>query len=97
MSKVAKKTSKIARTASKKGQKRVVKSRALRKLQKSRPKRYMNPFFCFMHEERKKAKEEHLLPAWRTAHKGLGSQWIALGAGRARFKRHGKVPAFQFL
>ena len=54
----------------------------------------MNPFLCFAHEERQKAKNGHLLPEWRSAHKGLGGKWRALGAGRSQFKRHGKVPAF---
>merc|ERR1719419_457966 len=36
----------------------------------------------------------HLLSDWKAAHKGLGSKWRALGAGRAKFVRHGKIPAF---
>merc|ERR1711881_243731 len=28
------------------------------------------------------------------AHKGLGAKWRALGAGKARFHKHGNVPAF---
>merc|ERR1712001_106565 len=78
--------------------KRPVKSKLLRKLQKSRPKRYMNPFLCFSHEVRKNAKGTHsaasLLPDWKAAHKGLGAKWRALGAGKAKFHKHGKVPAF---
>ena len=54
----------------------------------------MTPFLCFAHEERKKAKNGHLLPEWKAAHKGLGGKWRALGAGKSQFKRHGKVPAF---
>merc|ERR1712150_49098 len=74
--------------------KRAVKPRALRRLQKTRPKRYMNPFLCFAHEERKKAKSGQLLPEWKAAHKGLGAKWRALGAGKSKFQRKGKVPAF---
>merc|ERR1712150_378932 len=65
--------------------KRAVKPRALRRLQKTRPKRYMNPFLCFAHEERKKAKSGQLLPEWKAAHKGLGAKWRALGAGKAKY------------
>jgi len=90
MSKVAKRHSKGAHKVSK----RAVKPRALRKLQKTRPKRYMNPFLCFAHEERKKAKSGQLLPEWKAAHKGLGAKWRALGAGKSKFQRKGKVPAF---
>ena len=57
----------------------------MRKLQGSRPKRYMNPFLLFAHEERKKAKNGHLLPEWKAAHKGLGGKWRALGAGKLQF------------
>jgi len=34
------------------------------------------------------------LSDWRTAHKGLGAKWKALGAGRSKFGRQGKIPAF---
>ena len=68
MSKIVKMHSKVARRASKKAHKRPVKSRDMRKLQGSRPKRYMNPFLLFAHEERKKAKNGHLLPEWKAAH-----------------------------
>ena len=54
----------------------------------------MNPFLCFVHEEMVKAKNGSLIPEWRTAHKGLGGKWRALGAARANFKRHGRTPAF---
>lgn len=66
----------------------------LRALQKSRPKRYMNPFICFLHEERKKASNGKLLSDWKSAHKELGSKWRALGANKAKFQRKGTVPAF---
>merc|ERR1712179_48511 len=69
-------------------------SKELRKLQKSRPKRYMTPFLCFLHEERKKANNGQLLSNWKAAHKGLGSKWRALGTTKAKFQRKGKIPAF---
>ena len=94
MAKVAKRHSKTLQKASKKSIKKAVKSRLVRKLQKTRPKRYMNPFLCFAHEERTKAKGGKLLADWKVAHKGLGAKWRALGAGKAKFQRHGKVPAF---
>ena len=86
--------SKVARRHSKEAYKRPVKSRALRRLQRSRPVRYMNQFLLFAHDERKKAKEGKLLPAWKAAHRGLGAKWRSLGAGKAKYKKHGKVPAF---
>ena len=94
MTKVAKRQSKAVHTASKRAIKKPVKSRLVKKLQKTRPKRYMNPFLCFAHEERAKAKGGKLLSDWKAAHKGLGAKWRALGAGKAKFHRHGKVPAF---
>jgi len=69
-------------------------SKDLRKLQKSRPKRYMTPYLCFLHEERKKANNGQLLSKWNAAHKGLGSKWRALGSSKAKFSRKGKIPAF---
>merc|ERR1712135_170414 len=41
-----------------------------------------------------KARNGHLLSDWKTAHKGLGAKWRALGAGRSKFGRQGKIPAF---
>ena len=79
---------------SKNGLRKTLISRDLRKLQKSRPKRYMNPFLCFAHEQRKKANNGHLLTEWKAAHKGLGAKWHALGAGKKHFQGKGKVPAF---
>jgi len=98
MTKVEKKQLKATKRMRKNIVKRAVKSKLLRKLQKSRPKRYMNPFLCFAHEARKNAKGIHsvtsLLSDWKAAHKGLGAKWRALGAGKAKFHKHGKVPAF---
>merc|ERR1712080_337324 len=98
MTKVEKKQLKSTKRMRKNIVKRPVKSKLLRKLQKSRPKRYMNPFLCFAHEVRKNAKGFHsgtsLLSDWRAAHKGLGAKWRALGSGKAKFHKHGKVPAF---
>merc|ERR1712080_118259 len=98
MTKVEKKQLKAPKRMRKNIVKRAVKSKLLRKLQKSRPKRYMNPFLCFAHEVRKNAKGIHsgtsLLSDWKAAHKGLGAKWRALGAGKAKFHKHGKVPAF---
>jgi len=98
MTKVAKKQLKATKSMRKNVMKRPVKSNLLRKLQKSRPKRYMNPFLCFAHEVRKNAKGIHsgtsLVSDWKAAHKGLGSKWRALGSGKAKFHKHGKVPAF---
>merc|ERR1711868_357214 len=74
--------------------KRRVKPRSVRKLEKSGPRRFMNPFLCFAHEERVKAKNGHLLSEWKAAHRGLASKWRALGAGRAKFGRQGKMPPF---
>ena len=54
----------------------------------------MNPFLCFSREERKIANNGHLLADWKAAHKGLGSKWRSLGAGRSKFQRKGKIPAF---
>ena len=75
MSKVSKKQSKVPQKASSNVLKKPLKPRTLRKLQKSRPKRYMNPFLCFAHEERKLANNGHILADWKAAHKGLGSKW----------------------
>merc|ERR1711874_90343 len=69
-------------------------TRDLRVLQKSISKRYMNPFICFLHEERKKASNGKLLSDWKTAHKDLGSKWRALGVNKAKYPRNGTVPAF---
>merc|ERR1712154_697856 len=43
---------------------------------------------------RMKARNGHLLSDWKTAHKGLGGKWRALGAGRAKFYKPGKIRAF---
>merc|ERR1711944_163851 len=94
MSKVAKKQFKTAQNRAKKIMKKQSKPRALRKLQKSKPKRYMNPYLCFLQEQRKLFKGGKLLSDWRLAHKGLGAKWRALGTGKARYQRQGKVPAF---
>jgi len=92
MSRRANKQSKLARKVSLKGTRNLLVSRELRKLQKSRPKRYMTPFLCFAHAERQKANGGTLLTQWRAAHRGLGAKWRALGAEKKRFK--GKLPAF---
>jgi len=94
MTKLGKMQAKAAQKANKKVLRKKVKSTLLRRLQKERPRRFMNPFLCYAHEQRMKAKNGHLLSDWKAAHKGLGSKWRALGAGRAKFVRHGKVPAF---
>ena len=62
---------KATQKANKKVLRKRVKSRALRRLEKERPRRYMNPFICFAHEQKMKARNGHLLPDWKTAHKGL--------------------------
>ena len=98
MTKVKKKQRKGKQSVMKKATRKPVKSKLLRKLQKSRPKRYMNPFLCFAHELRKKAKGVHsgsdLLSDWKAAHKGLGAKWRALGAKKSMYFNQGKVPAF---
>ena len=94
MSKVAKKQFRTAQNKAKKIMKKQSKPRALSKLQKSKPKRYMNPYLCFLQEQRKLFKGGKLLSDWRLAHKGLGAKWRALGTGKARYQRQGKVPAF---
>merc|ERR1712001_727494 len=94
MTKLGKIQAKAAQKASKKAMRKQVKSRMVRKLEKSRPRRFMSQFLCFAHEERMKAKNGHLLSDWKAAHKGLGGKWRALGAGRAKFHKPGKVPAF---
>merc|ERR1712080_83608 len=94
MSKVAKKQFRTAQNKARKIMKKQSKPRALRKLQKSMPKRYMNPYLCFLQEQRKLFKGGKLLSDWRLAHKGLGAKWRALGTGKARYQRQGKVPAF---
>merc|ERR1711981_450815 len=94
MSKIAKKQFKTAQNKAKKIMKKQSKPRALRKLQKSKPKRYMNPYLRFLQEQRKLFKGGKLLSDWRLAHKGLGAKWRALGTGKARYQRQGKVPAF---
>ena len=93
MSKVAKKQFRTAQNKAKKIMKKQSKPRALSKLQKSKPKRYMNPYLCFLQEQRKLFKGGKLLSDWRLAHKGLGAKWRALGTGRARYQRQGKVKA----
>merc|ERR1712126_519478 len=35
-----------------------------------------------------------LLSDWKAAHKGLGAKWRALGAGKAKFGKQGKIPSF---
>merc|ERR1719284_465152 len=40
------------------------------------------------------ARNGHLLSDWKAAHKGLGAKWRALGGGRSKFGRKGKIPAF---
>ena len=82
MSKIAKKQFKTAQNKAKKIMKKQSKPRALRKLQKSKPKRYMNPYLCFLQEQRKLFKGGKLLSDWRLAHKGLGAKWRALGQER---------------
>jgi len=94
MTKLEKMQAKAAQKANKKVFRKRVKSRALRRLEKERPRRYMNPFICFAHEQKMKARNGHLLSDWKTAHKGLGAKWRALGAGRSKFGRQGKIPAF---
>jgi len=93
VAKVSKKTTKTSQNM-KKVARKTIRPRILRKLQKSRPKRYMNPFLCFAHEERKKSRGGHLLSDWKAAHKGLGAKWRALGAGKMKFHNQGKVPPF---
>jgi len=73
---------------------KLFKPRSIRKLEKTRPRKFMNPFLCFAHEERAKAKNGHLLSDWKAAHKGLGAKWRALGAGKAKFGKQGKIPSF---
>merc|ERR1711894_787658 len=86
--------SKMKQNTKSKTSKTRMSSKELRKLQKSRPKRYMTPFLCFLHEERKKANNNQLLSNWKAAHKGLGYKWRALGTSKAKFQRKGKIPAF---
>merc|ERR1712080_808887 len=98
MTKVEKKQTKAAQSMKKKAIRTPVKSKLHRKLEKSRPKRYMNPFLCFAHEVRKNSKGIHsgtsLISDWKAAHKGLGAKWRALGVGKAKLHKQGKVPAF---
>merc|ERR1712050_489467 len=94
MSKIAKKQFKTSQNKAKTIMKKQSKPRALRKLQKSKPKRYMNPYLCFLQEQRKLFKGGKLLSGWRLAHQGLGAKWRALGTGKTRYQRQGKVPAF---
>ena len=74
------------------------KPKGLYRLQKLRPKRYMNPFLCFAQEQRKNFKSVtssgSLLSEWKAAHKGLGAKWRALANGNTKYYRQGKVPAF---
>lgn len=74
--------------------KKSIKQKSIKALKKSRPKRYMNAFLCFCHEERRKFKNGLLLPEWRRVHKGLGKKWRALGVGKEKYKRNGNLPAF---
>jgi len=94
MTKVDKKTIKASQNMKKKVARKPTQSRPLRRLQKSRPKRYMNPFLCFAHEERKKWNSGRLLSDWKAAHKGLGAKWRALGAAKLKFRNQGNVPPF---
>merc|ERR1712141_108876 len=94
MSKIAKKQFNTAQNKAKKIMKKQSKPRTLRKLQKSKPKRYMNPYLCFLQEQKKLFKGGKLLSDWRLAHKGLGAKWRALRTGKAKYQRQGKVPAF---
>merc|ERR1712001_241558 len=94
MTKLGKIQAKAAQKASKKVMRKQVKSRMVRKLEKSRPRRFMNQFLCFAHEERMKAKNGHLISEWKAAHKGLGGKWRALGAGKSKFRKFEKTPAF---
>jgi len=73
---------------------KTVKPKSIRKLEKTRPRKFMNPFLCFAHEERAKAKNGHLLSDWKAAHKGLGAKWRALGTGKAKFVKQEKIPSF---
>jgi len=50
MTKLGKMQAKAAQKANKKVLRKDVKSRALRRLEKERPRRYINPFICFAHE-----------------------------------------------
>merc|ERR1712179_492572 len=86
--------SKMKQNTKSKTSKTQMSSKELRNLQKSRPKRYMTPFLCFLHEERKKANNGQLLSNWKAAHKGLGAKWRALGTSKAKSQRKGKIPAF---
>jgi len=74
--------------------KKSIKQKSFKSLKKSRPKRYMNAFLCFCHEERRKFKNGLLLPEWRRVHKGLGKKWRTLGVEKAKYKRKGDIPAF---
>merc|ERR1712198_125800 len=85
---------KATQKANKKVLRKRVKSKSIRRLEKERPRKFMNPFLCFAHEERVKANNGHLLSDWKAAHKGLGAKWRALGAGRSKFGRQGKISAF---
>merc|ERR1712141_894541 len=94
MANVSKKTTKASQNMKKKVARKTIRQKAIRRLQRTRPKRYMNPFLCFVHEEKKKSRGGHLLSDWKTAHKGLGAKWRALGTGKLRFHNQGKVPPF---
>jgi len=85
---------KAGQNANKKVLRKRVKSTLLQRLQKERPRRFMNSFLCYAHGQRMKAKNGHLLSDWKGAHKGLGSKWKAVGAGRAKFVTLGKILAF---
>ena len=58
----------------------------------------MNPFLCFVQEQRKNFKyvtsSRSLLSEWKAAHKGLGAKWRVVGNGKAKYYKQGKVPAF---
>merc|ERR1719322_447564 len=80
--------------AKKKVSRKTVRPRVVRRFEKTRPRRFMNPFLCFAHEERVKANKGRLLSDWKEAHKGLGAKWRALGAGKEKFLKQGKIPGF---
>ena len=70
---------------------KTIKPKSIQRLKRKRPRRFMNPFLCFVHEETAKAENGHLLHDWKAAHKGLGSKCMALGAGKAKFGKQAKI------
>merc|ERR1712154_353111 len=94
MTKIGKIQAKAAQKDSKKVMRKRVKPRVVQQLAKTRPRRFMNGFLCFAHEQRMRSKNGHMFAEWKAAHKGLGGKWRALGAGRAKFYKPGNVPAF---